>query len=286
MKIIEPSATEGLTPLDGELPEYFSTRHQDNRHVVLKLRSSIGQRAAVWDRLTGLIEWHPSGAVAISWNNEGSLAVVLTPEALEVYSWPGRELLDRAPFEEDVWGEIELAVSPDGKLVAVNCGDGVEEFLSVHQLRGRDETPLELHSAHVPSPRFVLGHVFSPTGSHLVGSITGELVWWAGGYDGNWIEPSPGGEFEAGQLHIWSQKAGTDRSVPLKSVLEKGWRPASEDDAFRYVSAPEFLGKGVFRVLLPTAQWRAFDLNGNEIGTPQEAKGVDIAAFHRWTPRD
>jgi len=285
---------ETFQPVDGHKPWRVGQVHPSRRIAALEFSApehENGQGAAVWELSTGRAIWAPPNAAVISWNSEGSEAIVITEVkpyqtgSLERYSWPSQELLGRTFVRMGGYMFTHARVSPTGGAVAVADIDQGETTVALYALPKGPSGTRRLGQIVRPS-NLIDEMEFSPDGGALVWVISEGAFWWLPDTQTDEYLPSPGGTYRAGEVCIWAPPGNQPRNLRVIEVLAdltSGWLPQEpEKMEFEMIHGPVLLEDRRFRILLPTGQWRTYDFEGNALEDREVGRMARIKdATHR-----
>jgi len=274
---IPKDEAEAFELVDGHKPWLVGQVHPSRTIAALEFKAPEAkneQGAAVWELSTGRAIWAPRDAAKISWIHDGSEAVVITnvkpyqTGSLERYSWPDRELLGRAFIRLGGYMFTNLRVSPTSGVVAVAAIDQGETAISLYALPEKAVGTRRLGQTVRPS-NLIDELEFSPDGSALVWTISEGGLWWRPDQQTDEYLPSAGGKYRAGEICVWETPGGEPQNLRVIEVLANltpGWLPQeAEDLVSEMIHGPVFLDGRRFRILLPTGEWKTYNLDGNAL---------------------
>ena len=211
-----------FAPLHGERPFVMLDSHPNGRYVALQVVTYLEttcNRAAVWDRDTGKLEWAPEGVSALAWMPSGEHvafihekyehapdhpAIIVTPlqseftYTLVLATWPEPRSIASCSVDFPMGWPTDLVVSPRGDLAVVEWNDQGESGLEFVAITA--DGPQQIAHPGLPhiAPLVNGGGIdgggfllttnltarpgFSPDGRYIVLAWQNEWVWWSQRY--------------------------------------------------------------------------------------------------------
>lgn len=268
-------------PLNGSLPFRLVSAHPTEPLVALQVPlevhvldgptfSQTNLRCAIWNRETFEIVCEPEGAVALSWNAEGSeMGMVreyyhrpstydsdipsIYSYVWERYTWPEQKLLHSCTLHFDTnWPEL-VVFSPLGDLAVIQWFEAEKSGLHFigltkygDQLLDDADLPLIEHEGDFSEDaedeedgRFFVetnlttSPVFSPDGRFIIFCWQQSQHWWTDVPDDMYVEgdlPARVGECHVGYAQILDGETNTTHSIALFANVPPGWQPSYEGD--------------------------------------------------------